>query len=524
MLLERCKLVVEPAGSAAVAALLAGVAHAEPPVVAVLSGGNIDPLLMVKVIEHGLAAAGRYLRFTVRCVDRPGQLAELLTEIAAQGANVDDVEHQRHDPRLRLGEVEVSLSVETRGAEHSDRLLTSLRNSGYTVTMSGTSGSYRVALTESARRSRIRGCAAPVCRRIPRRDHQQSPLPTRARNAATHSSPNAAPCRGVASANGTSTRSNPSGVSARLSWRLAGPADVPAGVPDERAPVRGTARGCADTAVVLGRGCVRDGHVADHAGVRDRARSARASTSRSTPRSCFLGSSAALLVLIAIALRPRFGKLDQRAHQLSRAEAPELLRLIDEVAAAIGVKPPHVVLAGSRNDGLRPRVRHPAPAGARHRHADVGIARTAAAGRAARPRARPFRQRRCREQAAQRRWRSPLLAACRHDRPAARRRTPGAAGVDHDGCRASYAGDGPGRHHRDGVAIHPARRVLRRRAGGLGRWQPGRDRADGRALLAEGMGPWCEPRRSERRRLGRRRSVRAGELAAASPAASAGHA
>ncbi len=144
MLLERCKLVAEPAGSAAVAALLAGVAHAEPPVVAVLSGGNIDPLLLVKVIEHGLAAAGRYLRFTVRCVDRPGQLAELLTEIAAQGANVDDVEHQRHDPRLRLGEVEVSLSVETRGAEHSDRLLTALRNNGYTVTMSGTSGSYRV--------------------------------------------------------------------------------------------------------------------------------------------------------------------------------------------------------------------------------------------------------------------------------------------------------------------------------------------------------------------------------------------
>jgi threonine dehydratase len=144
MLLERCKLVAEPAGSAAVAALLAGVAHAEPPVVAVLSGGNIDPLLMVKVIEHGLAAAGRYLRFTVRCVDRPGQLAELLTEIAAQGANVDDVEHQRHDPQLRLGEVEVSLSVETRGAEHSDRLLTALRNNGYTVTMSGTSGSYRL--------------------------------------------------------------------------------------------------------------------------------------------------------------------------------------------------------------------------------------------------------------------------------------------------------------------------------------------------------------------------------------------
>ena len=72
MLLERGKLVVEPAGAVGVAALLAGVVEVEPPVVAVLSGGNIDPLLLLRVIEHGLAAAGRYLRFTVRCADRPG--------------------------------------------------------------------------------------------------------------------------------------------------------------------------------------------------------------------------------------------------------------------------------------------------------------------------------------------------------------------------------------------------------------------------------------------------------------------
>src|SRR5439155_14602945 len=112
LLLERCKLVVEPAGVVGVAALLAGVVPAvRTPVVAVLSGGNIDPLLMVKVIQHGLAAAGRYLRVTVRCTDRPGQLAALLSLIAERGANVVDVLHQRHDPRLRLGEVEVELSV-----------------------------------------------------------------------------------------------------------------------------------------------------------------------------------------------------------------------------------------------------------------------------------------------------------------------------------------------------------------------------------------------------------------------------
>lgn len=134
MLLERGKLVVEPAGAVGVAALLVGAVEVECPTVAVLSGGNIDPLLMVKVIEHGLTAAGRYLRFTVRCADRPGQLALLLNQIAEQKANVIDVEHRRHDPRLRLGEVAVELSVETRGSEHSNRVVRALRANGYEVT------------------------------------------------------------------------------------------------------------------------------------------------------------------------------------------------------------------------------------------------------------------------------------------------------------------------------------------------------------------------------------------------------
>jgi threonine dehydratase len=85
------------------------------------------------MLEHGLAAAGRYLRFTVRCPDRPGQLASLLQQIAERGANVLDVAHRRHDARLRLGEVEIDLSVETRGAEHSDQLVSALRAAGYTV-------------------------------------------------------------------------------------------------------------------------------------------------------------------------------------------------------------------------------------------------------------------------------------------------------------------------------------------------------------------------------------------------------
>jgi threonine dehydratase len=90
-------------------------------------------MLLMRVIQHGLSAAGRYLKLTVRCADRPGQLAALLTLIGEQRANVDDVIHQRNDPRLRLGEVEVVLSVETRGAEHSDRLINALRKAGYAV-------------------------------------------------------------------------------------------------------------------------------------------------------------------------------------------------------------------------------------------------------------------------------------------------------------------------------------------------------------------------------------------------------
>lgn len=135
MLLERGKQVVEPAGAVGVAALLAGTIQPRTPTVAVLSGGNIDPLLILRVIEHGLAAAGRYLRFTVRCGDRPGQLAALLGQIAEQRGNVIDVEHRRQNPHLRLGEVEVILSVETRGTEHSDRLINVLRGSGYQVVL-----------------------------------------------------------------------------------------------------------------------------------------------------------------------------------------------------------------------------------------------------------------------------------------------------------------------------------------------------------------------------------------------------
>ena len=133
MLLERAKLVVEPAGAAAVAALLDDPHRYETPAVAVLSGGNVDPLLLMRVIRHGMAAAGRYLIFRVRIPDLPGGLARLLNELAEVEANVLDVVHERTSPLLTLDEVEVALQVETRGAPHAERVLARLRERGYHV-------------------------------------------------------------------------------------------------------------------------------------------------------------------------------------------------------------------------------------------------------------------------------------------------------------------------------------------------------------------------------------------------------
>jgi threonine dehydratase len=129
--LERAKLVVEPAGAAAVAALMDDPARFEAPVVAVLSGGNIDPVLLLRVLRHGMAAAGRYLSFRLRIPDRPGELARLLGELAESGANVLDVEHQRMGAHLHLDEVEVALQLETRGPDHCDAVLDRLRAAGY---------------------------------------------------------------------------------------------------------------------------------------------------------------------------------------------------------------------------------------------------------------------------------------------------------------------------------------------------------------------------------------------------------
>lgn len=133
LLLERAKAVVEPSGAVGVAALLAGKVPGSGPAVAVLSGGNVDPLLLIKLIEHGLSAAGRYLMLRLVVKDRPGGLAEVTRHVADLGLNVLDVEHHRAGVHVGVDEVEVLLTVETRDPTHRGETVEALRSAGYTV-------------------------------------------------------------------------------------------------------------------------------------------------------------------------------------------------------------------------------------------------------------------------------------------------------------------------------------------------------------------------------------------------------
>lgn len=133
LLLERAKAVVEPAGAVGLAAILSGKVPGTGPAVAVLSGGNVDPLLLIKLIDHGLSAAGRYLRLRVVVSDKPGALASLTAAVAALGLNVLEVEHHRAGVRVGVDEVEVMMTVETRDPDHRDEVVGGLRQAGFTV-------------------------------------------------------------------------------------------------------------------------------------------------------------------------------------------------------------------------------------------------------------------------------------------------------------------------------------------------------------------------------------------------------
>jgi len=131
---ERAKLLVEPSGAAAVAAVMAAPGELRGPVVAILSGGNIDPQVLLRVVRHGLASAGRFLWLHLRIDDRPGSLARLLNDLAATGANVMHVSHVRTQTELAVDEVAVEVQVETKGPDHCATVLQTLRQAGYRLT------------------------------------------------------------------------------------------------------------------------------------------------------------------------------------------------------------------------------------------------------------------------------------------------------------------------------------------------------------------------------------------------------
>lgn len=129
---ERAKLLVEPSGAAGVAAVMAAPpGDLAGPVVVLLSGGNIDPLVLLRVVRHGLAVSGRYLQLRVRVHDAPGALAGLLRELASAGANVMHVSHVRTGVDLEIDEVEIEVQVETKGPDHCARVLQRLRDQGF---------------------------------------------------------------------------------------------------------------------------------------------------------------------------------------------------------------------------------------------------------------------------------------------------------------------------------------------------------------------------------------------------------
>ncbi|MCR5089627.1 MAG: threonine ammonia-lyase [Oscillospiraceae bacterium] len=134
LLMERCKQIVEPAGATPLAAVLSGKLDVKGKrVVCVLSGGNIDVSFIQNIIERGLVARHRRIRFIARLVDRPGSLVQLLNVIAGVGANILTVEHDKLNPNLNPNETSVHIACEVGGEEHGKALLSRLAECGYVV-------------------------------------------------------------------------------------------------------------------------------------------------------------------------------------------------------------------------------------------------------------------------------------------------------------------------------------------------------------------------------------------------------
>ena len=136
LLMERCKQIVEPAGATPLAAVLNGKLDVEGKnVVCLMSGGNIDVSFIQSIIEQGLFARHRRVRFTVPLLDKPGNLVKLLNIIAEAGGNVLTVEHDKLSAGLNPNETTVHIACEVGGEEHGSALVDTLRYNGFKVTL-----------------------------------------------------------------------------------------------------------------------------------------------------------------------------------------------------------------------------------------------------------------------------------------------------------------------------------------------------------------------------------------------------
>lgn len=132
LLLERAKMVVEPAGAVALAATIHGKVNLpNKRVVSILSGGNIDVSMINKIVQRGLSKHGRQMIFSTSLPDSPGSLQRFVSVIADCGASIIFIQHDRLSSKLQLNEASVHVACEVAGTEHGKELLEALAKKGY---------------------------------------------------------------------------------------------------------------------------------------------------------------------------------------------------------------------------------------------------------------------------------------------------------------------------------------------------------------------------------------------------------
>jgi len=128
LLMERAKMVVEPAGAIALAYLLDAKPSPGKKVVPIMGGGNVDMYLLGQIVAKGLTAMTRMIRIFILLKDKPGALKEVVDEIASLSVNIVEVVHDRLSSNIDAGTAGVTLSLETEGKEHAQKLIAHLKS------------------------------------------------------------------------------------------------------------------------------------------------------------------------------------------------------------------------------------------------------------------------------------------------------------------------------------------------------------------------------------------------------------